>query len=123
MAAGSTMRKFCLNLSLISQPWVFTAAMVVSEIMDRLSPNMAPQTTEPMHMGRGNPAFSLMPTAMGARAAMVPMEVPMDTEIKHPMMKMPATATPDGSTESPRFTVLSTPPAACTAPENAPAAR
>ena len=34
-----------------------------------------------------------------------------------------ATATVDGSIESPRFTVLSTPPAAVTAPENAPAQR
>ena len=123
IAAGSTMRKFSRNLSFISQPCVFTAAMVVSEIMDRLSPNIAPQTTAPMQIAMAKPVFSLMPTAMGARAAMVPMEVPMDTEIKHPMTKSPATATPGGRTESPRFTVLSTPPAAVTAPEKPPAQR
>ena len=43
-AAGRTMKKFILNLSFMPQPCVRTAAMVVSEIIDRLSPNMAPET-------------------------------------------------------------------------------
>ena len=90
-AAGSTIRKFALNLSFISQPCVLTAAIVVSEIIDRLSPNMAPQTTDAMQTAIGNPASLLTPTAIGASAAIVPMDVPMDTEIKQLMIKSPAT--------------------------------
>ncbi len=62
-------------------------------------------------------------TAMGARVVIVPTEVPMEMEIKHPMTNSPATATLDGRMDSPKFTVLSAPPAALTAPEKAPAAR
>ena len=97
--------------------------MVVSEIIDRLSPNIAPLTTAPIHSAMGNPVFSLMPTAIGASAAMVPMLVPIDSEIKHPISIRPITATEDGRMERQKFTVLSAPPAAFTAPENPPAAR
>ena len=45
MAAGSTMRMFSLNLSLIRQSCVRVAAMVVSEMNDRLSPKNDPPTT------------------------------------------------------------------------------
>ena len=122
-AAGSTIRKFSRNLSFISAPWVRTAAMVVSEIMDRLSPNMAPPITAPAQTAMHTPALSLIPTAMGAMAAMVPMEVPMDTEIKQLITKSPATATLGGMMDSPRLTVLSTPPAISTALEKPPATR
>ena len=111
-AAGSTIRKFALNLSFISHPCVLTAAIVVSDIMERLSPNIAPQTTAAIQTARGNPASSLIPTAIGASAAIVPMEVPMETEIKQLMMKRPATIKCAGISDRPRFTVLSTPPAA-----------
>ena len=67
------------------------------------------------------PVFSLIPTAIGARAEMVPILVPIDTEIKHPITKSPTTATFPGNIESPKFTVLSTPPIAVTAPEKPPA--
>ena len=97
--------------------------MVVSDIMDRLSPNIAPHTTAPMHSSIPKPVFSLIPTAIGASAAIVPIEVPIERDIKHPIRKSPTTAMFDGSIESPRFTVLSTPPAAFTAPEKAPARR
>ena len=122
-AAGRTIRKLALNLSFISQPCVLTAAIVVSEIMDRLSPNMAPQTTDAIQTAIGNPASLLTPTAIGASAAIVPMDVPIDTEIKQLMIKSPATIKWAGISDSPRLTVLSTPPAAVTAPENAPAQR
>ena len=110
-------------MSFISHPCVFTAAIVVSEIMDRLSPNMAPPTTAPAQTAMEKPVFSLISTAMGARVVIVPTEVPMEMEIKHPMTNSPATATLDGRMDSPKFTVLSAPPAALTAPEKAPAAR
>ena len=122
-AAGRTIRKFSLNLSFISHPWVLTAAMVVSEIMERLSPNMAPHTIAPMQTGREIPVFSAIPTPMGAMAVMVPTEVPMEIEIKQPIINRPMTAMDAGIMDSPRFTVLSTPPAALMVPEKAPAAR
>ena len=56
-----------------------------------MSPNIAPQTTAAVQTAIENPVFSLIPAAIGARAAMVPMDVPMDTEIKHPITKSPAT--------------------------------
>ncbi|CEY36387.1 Uncharacterised protein [Streptococcus pneumoniae] len=45
IAAGNTIKKFVLNLSFISVPCERTAAIVVSEINDKLSPNIAPPTT------------------------------------------------------------------------------
>ena len=122
-AAGSTIKKLARNLSFISHPCVLTAAIVVSEIIDRLSPNMAPQTTAPIQIGSANPVFSLILTAIGARAAIVPIEVPMEIEIKQPMIKSPTTAILAGRMDNPRETVLSAPPAAVTAPEKAPAHR
>ena len=97
--------------------------MVVSEIMDKLSPNIAPHITAPAHNAMLNPVLLLISTAMGVNAATVPTDVPMDTEIKHPMTKRPATAKDAGKMESPKLTVLSTPPDALTVPENAPAHR
>ena len=47
----------------------------------------------------------------------------MDMEMKQPIRNSPATATLEGRMDRPRFTVLSTPPAAFTAPVKAPAAR
>ena len=110
-------------MSFISQPWVRTAAIVVSEIMDRLSPNMAPHTTAPRQIAVPRPVSCAMPIPIGAMAVMVPTEVPMETEIKQPMIKRPVTAIDGGIIESPRLTVLSTPPAALMVPEKAPAAR
>ena len=46
-AAGNARCKLALNLSRISQPWVRVAAMVVSDIIDKLSPNIAPLTKTP----------------------------------------------------------------------------
>ena len=123
IAAGRTILKFSRNLSRISQPCVLTAAMVVSEIIERLSPNIAPQTTAPAQIAIGKPVLSLMPAAIGASAVIVPTEVPIEMEIKQPIAKRPATAILPGRMERPRLTVLSTPPAARTAPEKAPAAR
>ena len=111
------------NLSFISQPWVRTAAMVVSEIMDRLSPNMAPQATAAMQITTSKPVAWLMDTAKGARAEMVPTEVPMEIDTKQAIRNRPATANWLGRKVRNRYTVLSAPPAAEIAPEKAPAAR
>ena len=47
MAAGSAIQTFTRNLSLNSTFKLRVAAMVVSEIIDKLSPNIAPLTTAP----------------------------------------------------------------------------
>ena len=97
--------------------------MVVSEIIDRLSPNIAPHTAAPTHSGPGSAAFCAMPTAIGVSATIVPTDVPIAVETNAAMANSPATAAHGGSTLSPRFTVLSTHPAAWAAPENAPASK
>ena len=97
MAAGSTIKKFCLNLSFISQPCVLTAAIVVSLIIERLSPNIAPHTTAPTQIGIPRPVFSAIPTAIGVRAVIVPTLVPIDTDIKQPIINIPTTAIFDGN--------------------------
>ena len=97
--------------------------MVVSEIMDRLSPNMAPQITAATHSGREKPVDWLTPAAMGARAAMVPTEVPMDSEMKQAIRNMPHTASLAGMKDRNRYTVESAPPAALIVPEKMPASR
>ena len=74
-------------------------------------------------MAMEKPVFSLMPAAIGASAVMVPTLVPMEMDIKQPITKSPATAIPPGKMDRPKLTVLSTPPAARTAPEKAPAAK
>ena len=53
IAAGRAIKKFSLNLSVILQPCPLQAAMVVSEIKDRLSPNIAPLMTEAMQQRHG----------------------------------------------------------------------
>ena len=45
-AAGRAIQKFSRNLSFISQPCPLQAAIVVSEMKERLSPNMDPPMTE-----------------------------------------------------------------------------
>ena len=110
-------------MSLSSQPCVLVAAIVVSDIIERLSPNIAPLTTAPRHNPILKPVFSLIPIAIGASADIVPTLVPIDIDIKQPIINIPTMAILPGINESPRLTVLSTPPAALIVPENAPAAR
>ena len=123
MAAGRAMKKFTRNLSRISQPCDRVAAMVVSEIMERLSPNMAPPTQAPTIMGTLSPPLSARPTAMGTMALMVPMEVPVAVPIKAEIINTPAARKWTGIKDRPRFTVESRPPMAAATPENAPASR
>ena len=95
-AAGPTMRMLVLNLSFIVQPWVRVAAMVVSDMNERLSPKKAPPTTIAVikavkpgcaPIGSSFPAIS---APIGTSAAIVPTLVPMDMEMKHAAMNRPA---------------------------------
>ena len=122
-AAGRAMSRFMRNLSFISQPCVRVAAMVVSEIMDRLSPNMAPLMTTPRSKASGMSVCSPTPTAMGAMAATVPMLVPIAVEMNAPMRNRPGRIMDGGSSESPKLTVAFTPPMAEATDANPPASR
>ena len=91
MTAGAKVsQKFSLNLSFISQPWVRVDAMVVSEMIDKLSPSMMPPMTQPMIKGREMPALSATAMAMGPTAAALPQDVPVAVAMKPEMMKIPA---------------------------------
>ena len=122
-AAGKAMRKLLRNLSFMLTPCVRVAAIVVSEMNERLSPNIAPPTTVPTHNGRLKPALAATVTAMGVSTVMVPTLVPMASEMMQAMTKRPGMAAWAGSMSSSRFAVLSAPPAALAMPENAPAIR
>ena len=110
-AAGRAIRRFVKNLYFIATPCVFVAAIVVSEIKDRLSPNMAPPTTVPMQSGRKRPAFAETCAAIGTSTEIVPTEVPIAIEIRQAMTKRPGTASLSGIIVRSRFAVLAAPPA------------
>ena len=95
--------------------------MVVSEIKDRLSPNMAPPTTIATMKGVFISVCVAIPTATGVRATIVPTEVPMESEIKQAAIKIPASRRLSGSMDKARLTVASTAPPAFAGWANAPA--
>ena len=71
----------------MAQPCVRVAAMVVSEMKERLSPKKAPPTTMAVIMPVLTFVASASPTATGARATMVPTDVPTESEMKQEAMK------------------------------------
>ena len=123
MAAGRAIRMLTRNLSFISTPWVRVAAIVVSEMTERLSPNIDPPTTVPITRGMLSPVLPAISAAIGTSTVIVPTLVPMDIEIRQAMMKSPGTARFPGMMSSMRFAVLDAPPAALARPLNAPAIR
>ena len=64
IAAGRAIRKLIRNLSFISTPCVFVAAIVVSDITERLAPNIAPPITVATIRGSERPALSAVATAI-----------------------------------------------------------
>ena len=74
----------------MAHPCVRVDAMVVSEIIDKLSPNMMPPIMHPIMRGKGIPAFSATPMAIGPTAAALPTDVPVAVAIKPEMTKTPA---------------------------------
>ena len=69
----------------------------MSEIKERLSPNIDPPTTMPSIKGSGMPICAEMPTAMGASAAMVPHDVPIAIDMKQDAKKILASIVSAGS--------------------------
>ena len=95
--------------------------MVVSDMNDRLSPNMAPLTTTPSIRASGIPVLSAIPTATGAKATIVPTDVPTEMDMKQAARKIPAANRLPGRMDIARFTVASTAPIALAVCANAPA--
>ena len=89
IAPGNTILKLTLNLSLIFVFCVLTAAIVVSEIIDRLSPNIAPPTTVAMANAAGTSVACANPKPTGAIAATVPTEVPIEIDTNIQIINSP----------------------------------
>ena len=121
MAAGPAIPMFTLNLSFMEQPWEVVAAIVVSEMKDRLSPKKEPPTISAATRERGREAWPAIPLAMGIRATMVPTEEPMDIEIRQDARNSPARRNFGGTMASVRLTVDSTLPMALAEEAKAPA--
>ena len=100
---------------------VLVAAIVVSEITDKLSPNIAPPTSAPRTRGSDRLPFVATPTAIGPTAEIVPTEVPVEIDIKQLIKKIPAVIYCTGISESAKFTTESTPPEALETVAKAPA--
>ena len=121
-AAGNAIRKFCLNLSFIAQPCPLHAAIVVSEINDRLSPNIEPPITAATQSGTEKPEASATATAIGVISVIVPTEVPIATDTKHATIKRTITANRAGINCSIKYATLSA-LSRPTTPTNTPAVR
>ena len=121
MAAGSAMAMFALNLSDMLQPCERVAAMVVSEIKERLSPKNAPPSTTATKNGMLCPAVSATWTASGTKATTVPTDVPMDSDMKQAAKKSTGTTSDGGQARRARLTVASTAPISFAILANAPA--
>ena len=100
-AAGPAIHTLTLNLSRNATFWLEVAAMVVSEIIDRLSPNMAPPTTAPMAYTASICVTCEKPKAIGAQAAIVPMDVPMAVAIKAAITNSIGSTNSEGITDNP----------------------
>lgn len=118
---GKAIFAFILNLSFISQFCVLVAAIVVSDMTDRLSPNIDPPTKEPSIKAIFMPPLFARPRAMGPRAVIVPTDEPVAIEIKQAIKKTPAVRNFGGTKDRPRPTTESTPPEALARLEKAPA--
>ncbi len=112
---------FILNLSFIWHPCVLVAAIVVSDMNERLSPKNAPPITRAVMKGMLTSVFDAIPTATGTNATIVPTDVPIDNEMKHDARKIPASRRLSGNKCKVRLTVASMAPMALDDCQNAPA--
>ena len=121
-AAGSAIPKFSRNLSFIAHPCPLQAAIVVSEIKERLSPNIAPPITEPIQSGRSKPDAVETATAIGVRSVIVPTDVPIAVDTKQATTNKTTTANLVGISPSIKYATLSA-LLRPTTPTNVPAVR
>ena len=111
---------FARNFSRMPMPCVRVAAIVVSEIIERLSPNIAPPTTAPIVSAGEKPIGPVSPAAMGVTAAIVPQLVPMASEMRHETTKSPANISLEGIAACASATAESTAPDPFATVANAP---
>ena len=99
------------------------AAIVVSDMNERLSPNIAPPITDATQscILRSAPVATFIAT--GTITDIVPQDVPIAIEMTQAITNSPTTAKPDGIIDSSRFAALVAPPAPCAVPLKAPAIR
>lgn len=90
-------------------------AIVVSDIRERLSPNIAALTTIPAMRGAGIVSFCASAYAMGRKAAMAPIEVPTEREKKLTIIKIPGRRAACGRKYRPSDTAASILPIAVAA--------
>ena len=83
------MNKLILNLSFRSHPNDCVAAMVVSEIIDKLSPSMDPPNKAPEINGKEAPLLSASETAIGPIATIAPTEVPVAVDKNEAIKNIP----------------------------------
>ncbi|BET28852.1 hypothetical protein wCauATS_10540 [Wolbachia pipientis] len=82
MLAISATLEFILSLSFAEASCEETDAMVVSDIIERLSPNTAPPTTVAVPISRPKAPLFARLTAIGTISATTPIDVPIAVEIK-----------------------------------------
>ncbi|MNX95765.1 hypothetical protein D3C86_1280540 [compost metagenome] len=110
--AGKAIKRLTLNLSRISQPNDCVAAIVVSEIIERLSPNMEPPNNDPAINGIEAPLLSAKLIAIGPKATIEPTEVPVAVDKKEAIKKIPKGKYSVSMLLIPKFTTASTAPMA-----------
>ena len=108
-------------MSDIEHPCVLVAAMVVSDMKERLSPKKAPPATIAVMNPVPVPDSAAIPAATGTRATMVPTLVPMAIEMKQEAMKRPAKSIFPGNIAMVRATVASIAPIILAVSAKAPA--
>ena len=97
--------------------------MAVSEITDRLSPNVAPPITAPITSARSSPAASDTPSAIGETAAIVPIDVPTASDRNPATRNNPGRISAGGKAPTPSDTTASTAPICLVTMAKAPASR
>ena len=81
--------------------------MVVSDMNDRLSPNIAPPMIDATQSARLNPDASATATPIGVRSVIVPTDVPIAVETKHATTNRTATENLAGMILSIKYATLS----------------
>ena len=120
-AAGATILRLTLNLSDIRHPCVLVAAIVVSDMNERLSPKKAPPATIAVMKPTSSPDSEAIPAATGTSATIVPTLVPIAIEMKQEAMNKPTKSIEGGRICNVAATVASIAPISLAVSANAPA--
>ena len=99
------------------------AAIVVSDINDKLSPNIAPQITVATQREGEKPPFCEVWVAIGIKTAIVPTLVPVAIDIIEDIKKRPTVIKFGGMKLRRQFAMLDAPPTSLAIPLKAPDSR